>query len=729
MNVKGLHIFVIVVALMMVGEASGQDPDLQDSLIIGNLDGSIIPVSLNQEIVLPVWMKTDDSITFIHIPLGTDDDYIVMRLGGDTYEPLSLWDEISFLTPNHNSPSPGITSQSILGFAYLIDPRDPQNFLYTNYQWWHVADFHMLVTDDSTVIGDTVCLSEGFSPANGGLLWGIPDGVTQIIPAAIYPCLYFSENMPPVFIEPAPGMEFNVNNEFPVDFLVEATDPDNHVISMTYDFPEDGVQFDTVNMIPGYSVFRFRWMPDEDDTGQFIATFTANDGHGGVVELPVPINVTPAVLQVEEVSGFPGMVVTVPVNLINTGETSYIGGFDILLQYEVPDMIRLLSVQRAPRIDDWDYFNVNLNDTSFIRMVGLGDISGNGNGLSPGEGPLALLNFRITSDSDFVGQYAGINFIFGDESDNTLSDTTGYLLIHPAVDSGWIYDQDPSNVVIGDINLNGIPWEISDAVLLANHIITPDLYPFNQIQMIASDCNQDGVPATLPDLVYLLNVINGHIIPPRTNYENGRTAGVFADPDRIRAGLLAFIYDSSLPAGGILIRLDHGDNAIGIPASNTDVTMLHDDRDGILSVMLFDYEGEVINPGEEIFEVNISNGSIPIVTELQISDKYGNFIPSGDGSILSIPRSFVLHGAFPNPFNSSTTIRFSLPGQSDVRLSIYNVLGQAVKSIEIENMPAGEGVIAWNGSDNSGGLVSSGVYMYCLRAGKYEATSRMTLLK
>jgi hypothetical protein len=729
MNVKGLHIFVIVVALMMAGEASGQDPDLQDSLIIGNLDGSVIPVGTNQEVVLPVWMKTDDSISFMHTPLGSDDDYIEMRLGGVTYEPLSLWDEISFLTPNPNSPSPGMTSQSILGFAYLIDPRDPQNFLYTNYEWWHVADFHMLTTSDTTVIGDTVCLVEGFNPASGGLLWGIPDGITQIIPAAIYPCLYFLENMFPVFTEPAPGSEFDVNNEFPVDFLVEATDADNDVISLTYDFPEDGVQFDTVNMVPGYSVFRFRWMPGVDDTGQFIATFTANDGHGGVVDHQVPINVTPAILQVEEISGFPCEEVTVPVNLINLGESSYIGGFDILLQYGIPEMIDLQSVQRGPRIDNWDYFNVNLGDTSSIRIVGLADVSGTGNGLPPGSGPVALLTFEITGDSVYVGHYAEINFIFGDENDNTLSDTSGYRLIHPAVDSGWVFIQDPYNVVIGDININGVPWEISDAVLLANHILTPDLFPFNQIQIIASDCNQDGVSATLPDLVYLLNVINGHITPPRINYENGQTANVYADPDGIQAGRLAFIYDSPLPAGGILIRLDYGDSEIGVPITSTGMTMLHENRDGILSVLLFDYEGGVIYPGQDIFEVDFSDESIPVVTELQVSDQHGNFIPSGGRPVLTIPQSFVLHGAYPNPFNSSTAIKFSLPGQADVSLSIYNVLGQAVKSIEYENMPAGEGVIAWDGISDDGGRVSSGVYLYRIIAGEYEATSRMTLLK
>ncbi|UCE67551.1 MAG: T9SS type A sorting domain-containing protein [Candidatus Zixiibacteriota bacterium] len=729
MNVKGLHIFAIVVALMMAGEATGQDPDLQDSLIIGNLNGSVIPVGLNREIVLPVWIKTDDSVTFFHTPLATDNDHIALRLGGNLYEPLSLWDDASFLTPDANSPSPGMTSQSILGFAYLFDPRDPQNFLYTDYEWWHVADYHMLTTSDTTVIGDTVCLIEGFSPANGGLLWSIPDGVTQIIPAAIYPCLYFSDNASPEFIQPDPGTEFSVNNEFPISFLVVATDADNHVISMTVDFPEDGAQFDTVNMTPGYSSYIFGWTPNVEDTGQFIATFAANDNHGGIANLDVAINVMRSILQVDELSAFPRMQVSVPVNIINLGETSYIGGFDILLQYGITEIIDLLNVERGPRVESWEYFHVNLGDTSTIRITGIADIYGNGNAVSPGEGPVAFLNFEITGDSVYVGHYAEINFIYGDDNDNTVSDSTGYLLVHPDVDSGWVYNQDPGDVLIGDINMNGIAWEISDAVLLANHILRPDEFPLDYIQMLASDTNRDGFPATMPDLVYLLNVINGYINPARINYADGISACVFAEFDEIEAEKLIFRYESSIPAGGILIRLDHSRNEIRSLSTNSGMNLLYCDENGILSVMLFDYDGGVISPGEEIFRMEVSDKYVPIVTELQISDRYGNFIPAEGHPLLSIPEIFMLHGAYPNPFNSSTTIKFSLPEKTDVDLSIYNVLGQTVKSFRFKSMPAGKCSIDWDGANDSGGRVSSGVYLYRIGAGEYEATSRMTLLK
>ncbi len=729
MNVKGLRILATVVALMMAGEASGQDPDLQDSLIIGNFNGTVIPVNLNQEIVLPVWIKTDDSVTFFHTPLATDNDYIVLRLGGDLYEPLSLWDEVSFLMPNANSPSPGMTSQSILGFAYLFDPRDPQNFLYTNYEWWHVADFRMLTTSDTTAIGDTVCLVEGFNPANGSLLWGIPDGVTQIVPAAIYPCLYFSENAPPEFTQPDPGTEFLINNEFPIDFLVVATDADNHVISMTFYFPEDGAQFDTVLMTPGYSSCMFGWIPDVEDTGQFIATFTANDNHGGVVNLDVAINVSRSILQVGEVSAFPCMEVSVPINLINPGETSYIGGFDVLLQYGIPEIIDLLSIERAPLIESWEYFHVTLGDSSTIRIIGIADIYGNGIMIPPGEGPIAFLNFEVSGDSIYVGQYAEINFIYGDDNDNTISDSTGYLLVHPDVDSGWVYNQDPNNVLIGDINLNGIAWEVSDAVLLINHIIDPVQFPFDYVQILASDTNRDGVSATIPDLIYIINVINGYIIPPRINYGDDTYAFVLAEFDEIDTDRMVFRYESTVAAGGILLRLDHGRNEIGSLSTNTGMNLFSDDKNGILSVMLLDYGGGVILPGEEIFEMTVSNGSVPIVAELQVSDRYGNFIQAGLYPVSSLPAVFTLHGAYPNPFNSSTNVKFSLPEKADVDLSIYNMLGQLVKSLRFENMASGERSISWDGTGNSGDEVSSGVYLYRITAGEYRATSRMILLK
>lgn len=513
MKRTGLFVAAVVAVLMAAAETSGQDPGLPDSMIIGNLDGSVIRVGLDQQIALPVWIKTDDSVTFVHIPLASDNDYIQTRSGGQLHFPLNHWDDVQFLEPDEDSPEPGMTSQSILGYAYLSDPRDPQNFLMTNYEWWYVANYLMTTTDNPGVLGDTTLLAEGANPDFGALVWTLQDGVTQIDPAAVYPRLFLSENLDPEFTEPSEGAGFQINLEFPIIFSVIATDEDGDNINISIDFDGDGFSFDAVETTPGYSEYRFRWVPGQSDEGSYPATFTADDGRDGLAELHVTIDASPSILEVHEVPALPGSEVTVPLSLSNNGMVSFVSGFEILLQYEgyITD---LQSVSGSERIQDWQYFNYTFGDSSTVRIVGIADLSGDGQPLTPGIGPIIFLHFEVDPDESYIGHHAMINLIRGDENDNTLADSSGYYLIHPVLDDGWIYIMDEEDIIRGDINLNGIPWDVSDAVLFANHFFYPDLFPFTWIQMIASDANGDGFPSTLADLVYLVNVLNGDIPPP-----------------------------------------------------------------------------------------------------------------------------------------------------------------------------------------------------------------------
>jgi len=93
------------------------------------------------------------------------------------------------------------------------------------------------------------------------------------------------------------------------------------------------------------------------------------------------------------------------------------------------------------------------------------------------------------------------------------------------------------------------------------------------------------------------------------------------------------------------------------------------------------------------------------------------------------PLAFRLVGAFPNPFNPSTTIRFDLPRSSQVELMIYDVAGRRVRTLVRETREAGPHEVTWRGLDERGRPVVSGVYFCRLRAGNQEETSRVTLLK
>lgn len=95
----------------------------------------------------------------------------------------------------------------------------------------------------------------------------------------------------------------------------------------------------------------------------------------------------------------------------------------------------------------------------------------------------------------------------------------------------------------------------------------------------------------------------------------------------------------------------------------------------------------------------------------------------------TIPQSKTYLTNYPNPFNPSTTISFSIPEESHAKLSVYNIKGQKVKQLVNELLPAGEHSAIWNGTDDNGKSVSSGIYFYKLRIGDYEKTRKMILMK
>ncbi len=101
-----------------------------------------------------------------------------------------------------------------------------------------------------------------------------------------------------------------------------------------------------------------------------------------------------------------------------------------------------------------------------------------------------------------------------------------------------------------------------------------------------------------------------------------------------------------------------------------------------------------------------------------VADDSGTYIPSAR-----------LFAARPNPFNPGTSIGYSLDRDSVVELAVYDVSGRLVRTLVSEQVPAGEHVIAWDGRDDRGNTVASGVYLYKLSTGNAFETRRMVLVK
>lgn len=97
---------------------------------------------------------------------------------------------------------------------------------------------------------------------------------------------------------------------------------------------------------------------------------------------------------------------------------------------------------------------------------------------------------------------------------------------------------------------------------------------------------------------------------------------------------------------------------------------------------------------------------------------------------VAVPKEFSLSQNYPNPFNPETSIKFSLDKPSDVNVAVYNILGQKIRTLVSEKgMRTGVYETKWNGKDESGKSVASGMYLYRVVAGDKSETRKMMLLK
>ncbi len=94
-----------------------------------------------------------------------------------------------------------------------------------------------------------------------------------------------------------------------------------------------------------------------------------------------------------------------------------------------------------------------------------------------------------------------------------------------------------------------------------------------------------------------------------------------------------------------------------------------------------------------------------------------------------MPYIFTLEQNYPNPFNPVTTFRYDLPHRAEVTLTIYNILGRQVRTLVQGIVEPGYQSVTWDGTDDRGRPVSSGVYLYWIQAAGFTQARKMLLLK
>jgi hypothetical protein len=166
-------------------------------------------------------------------------------------------------------------------------------------------------------------------------------------------------------------------------------------------------------------------------------------------------------------------------------------------------------------------------------------------------------------------------------------------------------------------------------------------------------------------------------------------------------------------SGDLTLRVDSDTDIIGHPAPQSFIDLI-----GIGSQNDF---SSPFTEGYQIMPRSWADFLIPNTVEYEIIS----------------PHEFSLKQNYPNPFNPNTRIEFSLAVNSDVKMIIYNLLGQEIKSFFNENLQAGVHNFSWDGTDNKGFNVASGIYIYRLTAGdpstssgqSFVSTKKMALLR
>jgi hypothetical protein len=159
--------------------------------------------------------------------------------------------------------------------------------------------------------------------------------------------------------------------------------------------------------------------------------------------------------------------------------------------------------------------------------------------------------------------------------------------------------------------------------------------------------------------------------------------------------------------------------------------------DNKLRVLMYNQVARLVDPGDMLV------GNMPfgiVAPEVVTLNKYivvgerNNKIQEIEVEIVQgeapeLPVEYMLHQNYPNPFNPSTSVKFSVPELSDVKIAIYNLLGQELQVLFDQKMERGTRVAVWNGRDRNGVEAASGTYIVRMVAGSYIESRKMMFVK
>ena len=439
--------------------------------------------------------------------------------------------------------------------------------------------------------------------------------------------------------------------------------------------------------------------------------------------------------------------------------------FDLIVGNQNGRLI-LRSVERGAAITPAANFNFSYeiypgptladgSSTDLVKVV----ILGNGtNAILPNPGDQEIMKFNfdivdITGPSAFT--YNSLENVLG---------ATATPVINANISTGvWetinIYNGTTMGL-LGDVNLDD-QVNILDILLMIDHILgrttlsglaftQGDIAPWTVGQQLPVP---DGVINVL-DLSVLQNIVLTGLYPSGTPVYKAvanQFEVVSNGLNKLSPGMDAKL-TFYLTSNGIAVEIESDKKVKGVQMELNDLRSiipqgsemnsifdqaLYYQNNEFLRMLSYDGAALPIEPGQFLLAnipFNLYNPQSIVVENIIVADENNNAMPKVEIEIRydgapGVPLDYLLSQNFPNPFNPSTSVQFSIPVEGFVNIKVYDMLGQEVADLYSGNAQAGTYTLNWNGKDNSGNNVSSGSYIYKMTAGDFVQSKKMTFLK
>jgi len=537
------------------------------------------------------------------------------------------------------------------------------------------------------------------------------------------------ENDPPVIDPISSPQEIQAGQN--LSFSVRATDPDagDHITLSAPLLPTNAT-FPTVSgTSPVTGTFNFTpslaQAPDTltvefravDDSGEFDTRSVTI-----IIKEPPQDELT----LTSDRGGIPGKKgVLIPITFFNRQNTY---GLQFDIEYS-SSIIQIDSFVPAPLLSSFSIFS-NLGDS--LGKVTVLIISLTGDSILPGID--TVIYVAVSLDTAAVPGQTLLDLKNGRES----------ISRDPGVPSksiksiGGLFTVDR----LGDIS-SDLVVDVQDAVGMVSYIL--GLFSLNTRQLDAADVNRD-LSVDVGDLVGIINIILGRPIgaPPLPGSPALATVEISTE-EITSASTVSILAKLQTPAAGAQLYISYDPSEITfhtpqkVERTQDFILQYRDDNNGNLKIVLYSFtsasmavgEGKILN-----LPVTLKAGSPDQLNlkldKVVLADEKAVVIPVAEAQTV-VPRSFSLSQNYPNPFNANTIIKFEISGTAgeavQASLNVYNILGEKVKTLFDEPKYPGYHQVTWDGTNQRGEKVASGVYLYRLSTGKYSETKKMTLLK